>query len=200
MFDRALRAAAGLGPAATRADPATDVPEQPLSDRERRLSIELLRVDHAGEVAAQALYEGQAMTAQSTELKQHLHTAAAEEADHLKWCADRLTELGGRPSYLGPFWYAGSFALGALAGRAGDRWSLGFVAETEQQVSRHLDAHLEELPAADTRSRAILQQMRADEAGHADAAIERGGAPLPLPVRHLMTGVSKVMTIGARWV
>lgn len=200
MFDRALRASTGLGSPARRADPADGIEEYPLSQAERALSVALLRVDHAGEVAAQALYEGQALTARSEALKAHLRDAAAEEGDHLAWCASRLRELGGRPSYLGPLWYSGSLALGALAGRAGDRWSLGFLAETEAQVTNHLDAHLAELPAGDNRSRAILEQMRIDEQQHASAALDRGAAKLPAPARHLMKTMSKVMTLGARWV
>jgi ubiquinone biosynthesis monooxygenase Coq7 len=171
-----------------------------MSQTERALSIALLRVDHAGEVAAQALYEGQALTARSEALKAHLQEAAAEEGDHLAWCAARLRELGGRPSYLGPLWYSGSLTLGAMAGRAGDRWSLGFLAETETQVTNHLEAHLAELPAGDHRSRAILEQMRVDEHQHASAAVAQGAATLPAPVRHLMQAMSKVMTLGARWV
>ena len=200
MFDRALRASTGLGAPARRADPADGIEEYPLSQAERALSVALLRVDHAGEVAAQALYEGQALTARSKALKAHLRDAAVEEGDHLAWCASRLRELGGRPSYLGPLWYSGSLALGALAGRAGDRWSLGFLAETEAQVTHHLDAHLAELPAGDNRSRAILEQMRIDEQQHASAALDRGAAKLPAPARHLMKMMSKVMTLGARWV
>lgn len=200
LFDRALRASTGIGAPARRADPATGLEENPMSDTERALSVSLLRVDHAGEVAAQALYEGQALTARSKSLKAHLREAATEEGDHLAWCAARLRELGGRPSYLGPLWYSGSLALGALAGRAGDRWSLGFLAETEIQVTRHLEAHLAKLPATDQRSRAILEQMRTDEQHHASAAVDRGAAKLPAPARHLMKSMSKVMTVGARWV
>jgi 3-demethoxyubiquinol 3-hydroxylase len=200
MFDRALRASTGLGAPAQRPDPANGIEENSMSQTERALSIALLRVDHAGEVAAQALYEGQALTARSEALKAHLQEAAAEEGDHLAWCAARLRELGGRPSYLGPLWYSGSLTLGAMAGRAGDRWSLGFLAETETQVTNHLEAHLAELPAGDHRSRAILEQMRVDEHQHASAAVAQGAATLPAPVRHLMQAMSKVMTLGARWV
>lgn len=199
-FDRALRASSGVIQAPRRADPADGIEENTLSDADRARSIALLRVDHAGEVAAQALYEGQAFGARSEALADHLREAAAEEGDHLAWCANRLRELGGRPSYLGPLWYLGSLTLGTLAARAGDRVSLGFLAETEQQVTSHLDAHLAELPAADARSRAILEQMRADELQHASAAVDRGAAPLPAPARHLMRAMSKVMTLGARWV
>lgn len=162
-----------------------------------------MRVNHAGEVAAQALYRGQAAVARNTDTRQHLLDAAEEEQDHLAWCAERLRELDAAPSKLGPAWYAGSYAIGMLAGLAGDRTSLGFVAETEAQVEQHLRSHLDDpergLPAGDTRSRAIATQMQADEAEHGQAATDAGGQPLPLAIRSLMRGAAKVMTGGAYW-
>ena len=159
-----------------------------------------MRVNHAGEVAAQALYHGQAAFAHEGATRDMLLNAAREEADHLAWCRQRLDELGSKPSALGPLWYAGSFAIGALAAALGDRISLGFVAETERQVEGHIDSHLERLPAADTRSRAILEAMRQDEIEHGAAAIAAGGADLPAPVRGLMRGTARVMTFTSYWV
>jgi ubiquinone biosynthesis monooxygenase Coq7 len=170
------------------------------NDADRRHVAGLMRVNHAGEVAAQGLYQGQAATAQLPEVRDAMEQAAAEEVDHLAWCQERLTELGSRPSLLGPIWYAGAFAIGAGAGLVGDRWSLGFVAETERQVVRHLEDHLGMLPATDDRSRAILEQMKEDELAHGSAALSAGGAELPRPVRTLMTAVSKIMTRGAYWI
>ena len=176
---------------------------QHLTPKERKHAAGLMRVNHAGEVAAQALYRGQAAVARNPNTKKHLLEAAAEEQDHLAWCAERLRELDAKPSKLGVFWYAGSYAIGTLAALAGDRTSLGFVAETEAQVEQHLRSHLEDpelgLPAADTRSRAIAAQMQADEAEHGQAATAAGGQALPAPVRSLMRGVAKVMTGGAYW-
>jgi ubiquinone biosynthesis monooxygenase Coq7 len=149
-------------------------------------SLRLMRVNRAGEIAAQALYRGQALTARSTQTRDHLLAAAAEEVDHLAWCSERLTELGGRPSLLDPLWYFGSAGLGVIAGLAGDARSLGFVAETERQVEAHLADHLERLPAADAPSRAILAQMQEDEARHGREAQSAGGSPLPTPMRNLM--------------
>lgn len=199
-LDDGLRIGAGMSAAPVRPSPADGVSDGELAPAERRLAARLVRVDHAGEVAAQALYQGQAVVARGEQQAEYLRAAAAEEADHLAWCAERLTELGERPSRLGPVWYAGSFAIGALAGVAGDRVSLGFVVETERQVERHLDDHLERLPAGDRRSRAILGQMKADEIRHGRDAAENGGRPLPGPIRGLMRAVSKVMTTGAFWV
>jgi ubiquinone biosynthesis monooxygenase Coq7 len=154
----------------------------------------LLRVDHAGEVCAQALYQGQALTARRADVRSRLEQAAREENDHLAWCGRRLEELGSHRSLLNPLWYAGSFAIGALAGLAGDRWSLGFLAETERQVVRHLDGHLADLPPDDMKSRAILEQMREDEGRHATTAVDAGAAELPGAVKGLMAGVSRVLT------
>lgn len=158
-----------------------------------------MRVNHAGEVAAQALYRGHAVTARTDALRGHMERAAEEETDHLAWCEQRLGELGSRTSLLNPLWYGGSFAIGALAGWAGDKWSLGFVAETEQQVVKHLEDHLTRLPAEDAQSRAILEQMRKDEAQHATVAIEAGAAELPEMVKRAMALTSAVMTRSAYW-
>lgn len=192
-LDRALRTLASVG-AAERPNPSENVADAPLDDAERRRSAALMRVNHAGEVAAQALYDGQALTARLDTVRAAMQRSADEETDHLAWCRARVRELGGRPSLLNPLWYAGSFAIGAAAGIAGDRWSLGFVAETERQVVRHLDSHLEQLPADDARSRAILMQMRADEERHGTVAADAGGHPLPPPIRSLMRCTSLVMT------
>jgi len=153
-----------------------------------------MRVNHAGEVAAQALYEGQAATARLDHVRASMQQAADEEVDHLAWCRDRLSELDSRPSMLNPVWYAGSWMIGAAAGLAGDRWSLGFVAETERQVIDHLDEHLSRLPLQDSRSRAILEQMKIDETHHGTAAMEAGAATLPAPIRATMALTSKIMT------
>ncbi len=159
-----------------------------------------MRVNHAGEIAAQALYQGQALTAQLDEVRDTMQQSAQEENDHLAWCESRVHELHEQTSRLAPIWYAGSFAIGALAGIAGDRWSLGFVAETEQQVVEHLERHLDQLPAEDDKSRAIVRQMKQDEAKHGHVAIAAGAAELPEPVRKLMKLISKVMTGTAYWV
>lgn len=171
-----------------------------LSAREKRRAAGLMRVNHAGEVAAQALYQGQAATARLPEVREAMEEAAREEEDHLAWCEERLSELGEKPSRLGPFWYAGSFAIGAAAGMVGDKWSLGFVAETEKQVCEHLDGHLQKLPERDQRSRAIVEQMKADEAHHGEAAKEAGGADLPRPIKDAMKLASRVMTRAAYWI
>ena len=166
---------------------------------DKRLSGALMRVNHVGEVCAQALYQAQALTAKSPTVRAQLVAAAAEETDHLAWTERRLSELGDRPSWLNPLWYAGSFALGLVAGRAGDRWSLAFVAETERQVEQHLASHLDRLPAADRKSRAVVDQMREDEAAHGRAAEAAGAARMPLPLRWAMRGAGKVMTTTAHW-
>ena len=165
-----------------------------MTAQDRREAANLMRVNHAGEVAAQALYHGQAAFARRPQVKTLLEQAAREEADHLAWCAERLAQLGSRPSRLAPLWYAGSFAIGAIAAAAGDKWSLGFVSETEKQVEGHIDSHLERLPASDRESRAILQTMRADEIAHGDAARAAGGAELPPPIQVLMRATARVMT------
>jgi ubiquinone biosynthesis monooxygenase Coq7 len=177
----------------SRPSPADEAPESALSEDERRHAAGLMRINHAGEVAAQALYHGQALVSREPKLRQHLLEAAAEEKAHLQWCEQRLAELGDRPSLLQPLWYAGSFAIGAAAGAAGDRWSLGFVSETEKQVSEHLQEHLSELPSGDQRSRAVLNAMREDEQRHGHEAHEMGGRPIPPPLRGLMRRVATVM-------
>ena len=192
-FDRALRAVAGVGQA-SRASPAEEVPENPLEAEPRAHAAALMRVNHVGEVCAQALYQGQALTARHPEARQALEKAAREEEDHLAWSADRVRELGGRLSLLNPLWYAGSFAIGAAAGALGDRWNFAFLAETERQVEEHLAGHLEALPAEDRRTRAVVEAMRADEARHRASAIELGAAELPEPVKRAMRIASRVMT------
>ncbi|WP_058534180.1 2-polyprenyl-3-methyl-6-methoxy-1,4-benzoquinone monooxygenase [Legionella saoudiensis] len=177
-----------------RHSPAVEIEDHPLSLREKKHVAGLMRVNHAGEVCAQALYQGQALTAQLTHIKQQMSDAAAEEVDHLAWCEERLYELGSKPSILNPIWYSGSILLGALAGFAGDKVSLGFVAETERQVTAHLKHHLQKLPTHDKKSQAILKQMQEDEEQHATAAIESGGIELPTPVKRIMSLVSKLMT------
>jgi ubiquinone biosynthesis monooxygenase Coq7 len=190
--ERALEAIAGM-PMAERASPASDIAEADLDDAERRHSAGLMRVNHTGEVCAQALYFGQAALARDAYNRAHLLHAAAEETDHLAWCAQRLQQLDSRPSLLNPLWYAGSYAIGAAAALVGDPVSLGFVVETEHQVEAHLAEHLKKLPAADERSRAVLTRMQADEIRHADAAQERGGIALPFPLPQLMHASSMVM-------
>jgi ubiquinone biosynthesis monooxygenase Coq7 len=206
--DRALRAATsaerrtvgGSRPEGRhRPPPGPPAESCPLAAADRERSVRLMRVNHAGEVAAQALYLGQAAVARDESTRSALLNAGAEERDHLDWCEARLRELGGSTSLLSPLWYAGSLAIGATAGLTGDRWSLGFVAETERQVEEHLTEHLARLPAADARSRAILEQMQADEMRHGEAAMQAGGAPLPTPVRSVMTQVARVMTRTAYW-
>ena len=172
----------------------------PVDPGRRRHAAGLMRVNHAGEIAAQGLYHGQAITARSPATREALRRAAAEEGDHLAWCRDRLDELGSRPSLLDPLWFAGSVAIGALAGLCGDRASLGFMAETEKQVEGHLADHLERLPADDARSRAIVEQMQADEIGHGHAAIAAGGVSLPDPVPRLMRLTARIMTGTAYWI
>lgn len=179
---------------ALRASPSHNIQESPLNSEERRHVAGLMRVNHAGEVCAQALYQGQGLTAKLPKVKNQMANAAAEEIDHLAWCEQRLEELGSQPSLLNPLWYTGSFMLGALAGVAGDRLSLGFVAETELQVSAHLQKHLQKLPPQDKKSKAILEQMHDDEAHHAEVAKDAGAIELPWLIKKLMQGVSKLMT------
>ena len=198
-LDQALRTTLGPAPEPSRPNPAAAQTEAELTAAERELAGRLMRVNHAGEISAQALYQGQALTARLPTVRGKMEQAAVEENDHLAWTAERIRELGTHTSVLAPFWYAGSFAIGALAGIAGDKWSLGFVAETEHQVIRHLDAHLARLPEQDVKSRAILELMRDDEARHATTALAAGGAALPDPVRRLMALTSKTMTTTAYW-
>ena len=190
--DHALEAIAG-SPSAHRPSPAARIAEADLDDVERRHVAGLMRINHTGEVCAQALYFGQAALARNSDNREHLLHAAAEETDHLAWCAERLQQLDSRPSLLNPLWYAGSYAIGAAAALAGDAVSLGFVVETEHQVEAHLAEHLQKLPAGDQRSRAVLTQMQADEVRHAQAAQQRGGVDLPFPLPKLMYLSSMVM-------
>jgi len=192
--DNALRTLAGNGKLAQRPSPAGNGDSQSLSDAERRHAAGLMRVNHSGEVCAQALYQGQALTAKLPSVRRDMEVAAEEETDHLAWCEQRLAALDSRPSVLNPLWYALSFGLGAGAGLISDRLSLGFVAATEQLVCAHLDRHLDDLPADDGASRAVVSQMLADEARHADKALAAGGLPFPAPAKGLMALVSKVMT------
>lgn len=192
-FDQALRTVAGVANS-SRANPGRHIIDSSLSDAERRHSAGLMRVNHVGEVCAQALYDSQGRFARNAEIKKQFARSAQEEQDHLAWTAERLDELGSRPSLLNPLWYAGSYAIGMLAAHAGDPYSLGFVVETERQVEAHLASHLQHLPAQDAKSRAIVDQMRIDEIEHGAAAGAMGAAELPLPVRTLMQAMAKVMT------
>jgi 3-demethoxyubiquinol 3-hydroxylase len=198
--DHALRTVLGRPKTTERCNPSTHTDDTDLSDEERKLSAGLMRVNHSGEVSAQALYQGQALTARLEDVRTSMERAAMEENDHLAWTQQRLEELNSRKSALNPIWYGCSFAIGALAGAIGDKWSLGFVAETEHQVVRHLDEHLNKLPSHDNRSKTILRQMKVDEAHHATTALEGGGAELPWPVKKLMTAMSKVMTTAAYYI
>ncbi|HYL89190.1 MAG TPA: 2-polyprenyl-3-methyl-6-methoxy-1,4-benzoquinone monooxygenase [Burkholderiales bacterium] len=192
-FDRALRAIAGVANPA-RPSPAEQRPHAELSDAERAHAAALMRVNHVGEICAQALYQGQALTARNPDARAALERAAREEEDHLAWSADRIRELGGRPSLLNPLWYAGSLAIGAIAGALGDRWNLAFLAETERQVEEHLTGHLDALPATDERTRAVVAAMRSDEIKHRETAIRLGAAELPEAGKNAMRLASKVMT------
>jgi 3-demethoxyubiquinol 3-hydroxylase len=193
--DRALRTlAAGTDMTCERPSPARPLDETDLNDAERKKSAALMRVNHTGEVCAQALYQGQALTAKLPNVRAEMEKAATEEIDHLVWCQERIDALGSHTSYLNPVWYGLSFAIGAGAGLVSDKVSLGFVAATEDQVCQHLQDHLQELPENDSRSRAVVEQMLEDEARHADMAINAGGYNFPAPVKGLMTLVSKVMT------
>jgi len=192
-FDRALRAIAGVSQSA-RATPGGNVAEADLSDEDRNDAAALMRVNHCGEVCAQALYQGQALASDNPELKRALAAAAREEEDHLAWTAQRIEELGGRTSFLNPLWYAGALTIGLVAGRAGDAWNLGFLKETERQVEAHLQGHLERLTERDGRTRAIVEQMKVDEAGHAATAARLGARELPFPIKAAMKLAAKVMT------
>jgi ubiquinone biosynthesis monooxygenase Coq7 len=192
-FDRALRTV--FAPArSVRPLPGVDQPESPLNDGERRHVAGLMRVNHCGEICAQALYQGQSLTSRDPAVREALRGAADEETEHLAWTEQRIAELGGRKSLLNPLWYAGSLTLGLVAGALGDKWNLGFLAETERQVEAHLDGHLLSLPEDDLRSRAIVDQMRLDEIQHAETAVRYGAAELPAPVKTAMKLMAKVMT------
>lgn len=193
--DRALRAIIGVSPMRRSLPlPEEDRHSEVLTEEQKKHAAGLMRVNHVGEVCAQALYQSQKLTSRDPAIREKLHHAAIEEEDHLAWCAKRLEDLGSRPSLLNPLWYAGSFAIGTIAGLAGDKWSLGFVAETEHQVEKHLDSHLDELPANDYESRAIVKQMRDDEVAHGQMARDEGGQALPRPIQQLMANVAKIMT------
>lgn len=195
-FDKALRVVAGVA-SASRENPAAHVPDQALTDAEKRHSAGLMRVNHVGEVCAQALYDSQGRFASNEPLKQQFSQAGREEEDHLAWTADRLRELGSHTSLLNPLWYVGAYLLGSVAARLGDAHSLGFVVETERQVEAHLASHLERLPPQDEKSRAIVEQMRVDEVAHGAKAQALGAAETPLPVRKAMQAMAKVMTTTA---
>jgi ubiquinone biosynthesis monooxygenase Coq7 len=192
-IDDALRISTGEAPAPQRGNPAGDLAVVDLDEEQRRHVAGLMRINHSGEICAQALYAGQAATARNDATREAMQSAADEEIDHLSWCEDRLRELDSRPSLLNPLWYAGSFAIGAVAGIAGDDWSLGFVKETENQVEAHLQDHLERLPEGDARSQAILDQMKVDEARHAEMAEKAGARALPEPIRRAMALTAGLM-------
>lgn len=194
QLDQTLRLFHNKTTTSARAYPAQATPANPLSSAENRQAASLMRVNHSGEVCAQALYQGQALTARDEGIRRTMQQAAAEEIDHLAWCEQRLQELNSRPSYLNPVWYIGSLAIGIAAGIAGDKWSLGFLAETERQVTEHLADHLQQLPLADTASRQVVAQMKLDEQQHAHTAVAAGAAELPLPIKFGMRLASKVMT------
>ncbi len=193
-INSALTTVAGPPTRPTRENPAGDLPEAQLTDDEKSHAAGLMRVNHAGEVAAQGLYQGHAAASRDPSIEQQMRHAAEEELDHLGWCEQRLDELGSRPSILGPVWYAGAFVLGAASGALGDRWALGIVEETERQVSEHLTSHLDRLPESDTRSRAIVLQMRDEEEAHSENARAAGASELPDSVKNLMRLTAKIMT------
>lgn len=196
----ALRTVAAPAGRPARDNPANAVEETDLSAAQKSHAAGLMRVNHAGEVAAQALYKGHATVARNADIEQQMQHAAAEEFDHLAWCEQRIRELGEEPSRLSPIWYAGAYAIGAVSGILGDKWSLGFIAETERQVCAHLESHLDGLPVEDNRSRAIVEKMRDEEAEHGENAVAAGAAELPGPVKQLMRFTAKVMTRTAYWV
>ncbi|HKQ30464.1 MAG TPA: 2-polyprenyl-3-methyl-6-methoxy-1,4-benzoquinone monooxygenase [Burkholderiales bacterium] len=199
QFDEALRTLFAK-PSFTRENPAAGKSDDAMDAAARELTGRLMRVNHTGEICAQALYQGQALTARLPDVREKMEQAAREENDHLAWTESRIREVGTHTSYLNPLFYAGSFALGAIAGLAGDKWSLGFLAETERQVVDHLTDHLSRLPTQDERSRAIVERMREEEAHHATSAIQAGAAELPTPVKRLMRLTSKLMTNTTHWV
>lgn len=192
--NNALRTIAAPAGRSARKNPAADIAEADLGKEQKAHAAGLMRVNHAGEIAAQALYQGHAMVARDPNIEKQMHRAAEEEFDHLAWCEQRLNELNEGPSVLSPVWYAGAFAIGAASGVLGDKWSLGFIAETERQVCAHLDSHLDELPGDDAKSRAIVKQMRDEEEEHGENAKDAGAAELPDPIRALMKLTAKVMT------
>lgn len=199
-FDQTLRLLSGQLVQAYRPNPAETLPEPALTAAQKQYVAGLMRVNHTGEVCAQALYQGQSLTTRSAAIKVKLEQAAQEEMDHLAWCAERLQELNSHTSFLNPFWYVGSLAIGMTAGFIGDAVNLGFLAETERQVEQHLTNHLNQLPTNDQKSRVILEQMRIDEQQHATTATQAGAAELPVLVKWMMRGMSKIMTKTAFWV
>lgn len=192
-FDKALRSVFATAHS-RRPVPGDTLPETELTPEQKSEIAALMRVNHCGEICAQALYQGQALTSRDPAIREALRAAADEETEHLAWTEQRISELGGRKSYLNPLWYGGALAIGVLAGRFGDRWNLGFLVETERQVESHLQSHLDRIPEHDGRSRAIVDQMKADEIKHADMALDLGGHALPAPVKGLMKLAGKVMT------
>jgi ubiquinone biosynthesis monooxygenase Coq7 len=198
--NNALRTVAAPAGRTARVNPAENILDADLDARQKRHAAGLMRINHAGEVAAQALYQGHAAVARDEDIEEQMQRAADEEFDHLAWCEQRIHELGEDVSKLSPVWYAGAFAIGAASGVLGDKWSLGFIAETERQVCAHLDSHLDSLPSEDAKSRAIVEQMRDEEEEHGENAIDAGAAELPAPVRRLMQLTAKVMTKSAYWV
>jgi ubiquinone biosynthesis monooxygenase Coq7 len=200
LADNALKTLFGGYKVTDRENPSLNMQHSSLSANESKHAAGLMRINHCGEVCAQALYQGQALTAKLPEVREKMEQAAAEENDHLQWCSDRLKQLDSHTSFLNPVWYVSSFSIGAVAGALGDKWSLGFVAETENQVVKHLESHLIELPKNDLQSRVVIEQMKEDEQHHAALAIEAGGAQLPAPVKFLMEGMAKVMTKSVYWV
>jgi len=201
-FDQSLRTVFATAPTTERPYPAKDISEAaPLTDDEKKLSAQLMRINHAGEVAAQGLYRGQALTAKQDDIREQMERSAMEENDHLNWCETRIKKLDSHKSFFNPVWYWGSFTIGALAGFAGDKWSLGFVKETEDQVVRHLESHINKLPANDLPAMAILQKMKEDEQHHADVAVKAGSATLPWPIRKItMPFSAKIMTTLSRYI
>lgn len=198
-LDQALRIVNSEPTRAARPIPGAELDDAELTEAERSHAAGLMRVNHAGEIAAQGLYQGHAAVARDRSIEEQMQRAADEEFDHLAWCEQRLIELGAGPSRLSPVWYAGAFAIGAASGVLGDRWSLGFIAETERQVCEHLESHFERLPRQDARSRAILERMHEEEAEHGENAVEAGAAELPPPIKRLMRLTAKVMTRTAYW-
>lgn len=198
-FDKGLRTLFSEAHSVRR-HPDADVADAEMSEAEKRQAISLMRVNHSGEICAQALYQGQALTARDPDVQCKLGDAAQEETEHLAWTAQRVHELGGHLSVLNPLWYTGSLAIGAMAGALGDKWNLGFLAETERQVGAHLQSHLSHLPQQDAKSRAIVQQMYVDETRHSDMAVELGGAELPLPARLAMKAGGRMMTRSSHWI
>lgn len=198
--ENALRTLASPGRRAARPSPATDVPDADLDEAQKHHAAGLMRVNHAGEIAAQGLYQGHAAVARDAATEHQMQRAALEEFDHLAWCEQRLTELESRPSLLSPLWYSGAFAIGAASGVLGDKWSLGFIAETERQVCAHLTHHLGRLPETDAKSRAIVETMRDEEELHGDNAIGAGAVELPAPLKRLMQLTARIMTRTAYWV